>query len=779
MTRIRLAGWLAITALVLAFGCGVFLTANASGGQDNPGLLLLKYAEFDPLESEPASLKIGVQELYATSLGGLPAKRARAAGGEGHSYFIVQFNDAIKPRDSEALVAGGYEIAGYVPHNAYLVRAGGALQDKMLAARDSGRYRWVGAYGPGLKIEPGLAQTADDIANGSQPASGEEPIAVSFVTFSGEKSDAVRAALAALNLDAQAVIEERADSRAWGVVMTSPQTLPQLVTALANVEGVEWIERRQPRRLHNDNGVRIIQGGVSGGDTALYQHGLTGAGQALGIADVGLDTDHAQFRLDGSSAAQTLSYATSARELVNGLLPFGITDPNNKVLVYYLLGAGNFINNANNPHGGRTLDPNQRSGTAYLNSVAYDDSNGWYGTHTTSVAVGRSYVADNSGSAPGIPTRTAGDGVAPDARVVFQDIGHPSGQLSGVNTISQALIHQQAYSSGARVHNNSYGAPPPATYDQDAVDIDDAMWRLRDYTIFYSAGNDGPDVNTLSVIAKNNILVGASDSPTAIGGDNTGSVEAVSVFSSHGPTRDGRIKPDIIAPGFIRAATESAGVNSAFKYQTSTTALDAAVNPANPNGNRGLSALSGTSFSSPMAAGGALLARQYFTDGYYPGGARGSGAGFSPSNALVKAVILNSGRNMTGSYTADNAPNGQRAPLPSSGQGWGRMALDDALYFAGDRRELKVIADIFNGATAADGSRPAPNPAITTGQAHEYTISSVSTVEPLRITLAWSDPKAALGASTALVNNLPRIHCAQRRGLSRQHQLRRRLDENG
>jgi len=789
-TRVRLSVWLGILIITLTIGCGIFIAteANASGDQssanvtrqetawqirlreldarlNDPRWLLLKYAEFDPGAGEPATVKIGAQELQATSIRARPGmqtgqeKQAQAADDKSRAYFIIQFNQAIRPEDRDALLAGGYDIVGYVPNNAYLVRAAAARQNSLNnlpAARDAGQFRWVGAYGPALKIEPSLARMANEIANGTrvQATAGEEFIAVSFVTFSGEKPDAARAALAGLSLETRPILEERADSRVWGVVMTPSSGLPQLVTALAEVEGIEWIEQRRSKQLHNDSGVRIIQSGTSGGDTSLFRNGLTGAGQVFGEADAGLDTDHAQFRLDGSAAAQTLSVATSTQELSNGLLPFNITDPNNKVLAYFLLGAGAFITNSSNRHGERTLNATERSGASYINSVAYDDSNGWHGTHTASVAAGRSYLQEGTGALPGIAGRMAGDGMAPDARIVFQDIGHPDGDLPGANFVSQALIHQQAYGSGARIHNNSYGASPPATYDQDALDIDGIMWRLRDYTIFYSAGNDGPGANTLSTIAKNNVLVGASDSPTAAGGDNSGNIEAVSDFSAHGPTRDGRIKPDIIAPGWVRAATESAGIVSQFDYQTSRTALDAAVNPTNPNNNNGLSVLSGTSFSSPMAAGGALLVRQYFTDGYYPGGASSSGPGFNPSNALVKAIILNSGRNMTGAYTADNAPNGEKASLPNSGQGWGRMALDDALYFPGDRRELKVIADIFNGATAADGSRPATNAAITTGQVHEYIVSSVSTVEPLRITLAWSDPKAALSASAALVNNL-------------------------
>ena len=266
--RSRLVIWLCVLVLVFAFGYGITLAvgAKASGSRDNrnisgqapawqkrqlevdarlddPRWLMLKYVEFDPLENEPPSLKIGAEELQSTSVQELNAKRTQSANAQGYSYFIIQFNDVIKPQDSESLSAAGYEIVGYVPHNAYIVRAAEVLQDKMLAARNSGLYRWVGAYGPALKVEPKLAQTANEIVSGqqSETANSREFIAVSFLTFRGEKIDGVRSTLAALNMDAQTMLEERVDSRIWGVVMTPPQALAQLVTALANVEGVEWI----------------------------------------------------------------------------------------------------------------------------------------------------------------------------------------------------------------------------------------------------------------------------------------------------------------------------------------------------------------------------------------------------------------------------------------------------------------------------------------------------------------------------------------------------------
>ena len=712
----------------------------------NPDMLLLRNAEFDPLQNTPTTLSIGAQQLDITTHSAIQNKLATT---QESGYFIVQFPTRILPEQTAALRANGYEIKAYVPNNAYIVKVARNKQAQLLANR-SREFRWAGIYGAGLKIQPELVTlanaTTQSIQNESQNA---QTLLIKFQTFSGEKADDINVALNSLALTYPAQIFTNPDSVVSGLVEIIPTELPRLLVALANIEGMEWIQRHQKFKLMNDSGVKISQGGGNtSNDTTLYRNGLTGAGQIVGVADAGVDTDHASFRLSNDAAAQTLSFATTTRALVNGLLPATVTNPNNKILSYFVLGTGILLDNANNPNGGKILEPTERVGSTYFNAVAYDDADGYHGTHTTSVVAGRDYAADGSGAVTGIPTRTSGDGMAPDARIIFQDVGHPSGQLNGLN-VGQILLHTQAYGAGARVHNNSYGGSPAAQYDADAADIDELMWKLRDYTIFFSAGNDGTDTLTMDNDSKSALLVGAASSPT-----NGGNPENVANYSSHGPALDGRIKPDIVALGTVRAATEATGIPSTYAFATSTTALDAAVNPSNPNNNRSFNNISGTSFSSPMAAGGGALVRQYFTDGFYPTGAKVGANSFNPSNALIKAMILNSGRNMTGTYTATDAPNGEKAPLPNGGQGWGRMVLDDALYFTGDRRELKVIADIWNGATTSDSTRPATNAAIQTGQTHSYQITNVSTVEPLRISLVWSDPKAAPSASVALINNL-------------------------
>ncbi|RME54550.1 MAG: hypothetical protein D6795_04085, partial [Deltaproteobacteria bacterium] len=85
-------------------------------------------------------------------------------------------------------------------------------------------------------------------------------------------------------------------------------------------------------------------------------------------------------------------------------------------------------------------------------------------------------------------------------------------------------------------------------------------------------------------------------------------------------------------------------------------------------------------------------------------------------------------------------------------QGWGRITLDDALYFSGDDRALVVLNDVRNGAEGIEP--PAKTPALETGETHTFTLAGVTAQEPLEITLAWSDPAALPMSDPNLVNDL-------------------------
>jgi len=84
-----------------------------------------------------------------------------------------------------------------------------------------------------------------------------------------------------------------------------------------------------------------------------------------------------------------------------------------------------------------------------------------------------------------------------------------------------AVLLQDAYTRGARIHSNSWGGGDPGAYDAQCEQLDRFVWQHKDMCVLFAAGNDGTDkdgdgvINPMSVTspgtAKNCITVGASE----------------------------------------------------------------------------------------------------------------------------------------------------------------------------------------------------------------------------------------------------------------------------
>jgi subtilisin family serine protease len=117
--------------------------------------------------------------------------------------------------------------------------------------------------------------------------------------------------------------------------------------------------------------------------------------------------------------------------------------------------------------------------------------------------------------------------------------------------------------------------------------------------------------------AKNVIAVGAQDSWGSSLNSGAYGPGFVAFFSSRGPTADGRMKPDIMAPGFW---VLSAGAQPDQKGECDSDPLP----DIDERGRGGLTYRLGTSMATPVVSGSAAKIRQWFRDGYYPSGMKNS-----------------------------------------------------------------------------------------------------------------------------------------------------------
>ncbi|MBN2496991.1 MAG: S8 family serine peptidase [Deltaproteobacteria bacterium] len=655
-------------SILLTLATGLLLAASAAAGPRGKPLLL----RAGPVE--PADL---------------PAIAADARAG----VRVVQAEGSARGLLAD-LGARGVRILGYLPEDAYIVE----LDDPGALAGVPG-LRWSGAVRPAWKRAGALARL--------DPHRAQRLRALGWpgVSFAG---------LAPRLETLGAITELRDDCTGTGhaEIRVEPGGLQAAIEGLTALDAVAWVDAERRVALANDDSTWVLQSGLVD-QTPLFDHGLTGAGEVIGLADSGLDTDACQFRLSADPGAQTFHNTTQPPAVQ-------VTDPGNKVITYYLFDGAS----------------------------PYDDrSKIGHGTHVTGCAAGDDYAHLATDGDPG---RDPQDGMAPGARIVFQDIGRRDGNQTGLPS-SLVDMYVQAYGSGARIHNNSFGkTDPDVAYSGDSREVDEAAWRMPDMLIVFSSGNLGPDPRSLDGIgstSKNPIVVGASLSGARMG-------RGVCHFSSQGPCADGRLRPDVVAPGAILSALETDWIERGGTDIYGQPTADSTTETPNDNCAVDDYKRLGTSFSAPLVSGMAALCRQYFIAGYYPDGAPNAARGFVPSAALLKAVLVNSAQNINGklyNVTDEFYEIADLAPAPTSVQGWGLVHLDRSLVFPGDREKLAVINDCWGDGTDRGAQS---RPALQEGQVHSFGLEGVGAGQPLRLTLAWTDPAGSTGSGRALVNDL-------------------------
>jgi subtilisin family serine protease len=452
---------------------------------------------------------------------------------------------------------------------------------------------------------------------------------------------------------------------------------------LIDLPYVRRIDEFSPNRLFNE-----IAEGIINLSIFRNNHHLQGENQTIAIADTGLDTGDAQNILPDFKGR------------IKAIQAFGRKNPPNA-----------------------------------------SDLNG-HGTHVAGSVLG-----------DGFSTNGLIKGMAPKSDLVFQSLEDEEGGLS--TPLNLEDLYKKAMDEGAILHTNSWGAscrvfngvmvcPMAAQYDPRAADTDSFMFKHREFLILFSAGNEGDQISPFNRFvappgtAKNVLTVGATKSKRSL---PTGSIQLdlrndagnfstinnldleanevgdIAAFSSIGPVKHDRIKPDIVAPGtWILSTRSTVCVEDWITRKRGS--HDKAVGYGLPNGpvfghgNKKLPAplnfdptfaekcmySSGTSMATPIVAGACAIVRQYIRNVF----------GTTPSAALIKAFVINGAIDLG---------------KPSSQQGWGRIDLENSLQ---PKDSMKFEDNLDN--------------AIGTGDINTYKTTPKSGDTPMNVTLTWRDP---------------------------------------
>ncbi len=585
------------------------------------------------------------------------AAKARATkktlSAQASGLYLVQFEHRPTSHERGQLRALGVDLLTYVPDDAFIARFAKVSPDVVQALEF---VRWVGKYQPGYRIAPRLTAALQNPALKNAGVSTNVSILVAPGASAAELAQ-VKSLLAKLN--------HQTDLH-MGAVIQGQMPLANL-SVLAQASSVLWIEPTPKRKLVDEAASKIVGGddGQIATPTVTQQLGYDGSGVTVCVADTGLDT--------GDTNAMHPDLAGR----VTGFLFYG--------------------------------------------DNITDGSDGYgHGTHCAGIVAGNAATGETD-PATG---QLYGLGVASGANLFIERIFDANANAASPFP-SDSTLTRDAVRHGAKIGSNSWGNEAQGDYDIDAATFDELVRDAdpgtagdQPYVLEFSAGNSGPGSETINspACAKNVIATGASENTpgtlAATYGLYADGADTMADFSSRGPCADGRIKPDLVAPGtWIASAASSYAVDLA---QTSWTVIDGYY-----------VYMGGTSMAGPHAAGAAAVFMQFYERAH---------TNAVPSPALVKAALINSAEEL------DEA-NGGPGTVPNNDEGWGRITLTNI-----------VVADVNSAPRYYQYLDQSV--LLTNSQVYAQHVFVQSSDQPLKITLAYTDVAGFPGAIPALVNDL-------------------------
>jgi hypothetical protein len=361
--------------------------------------------------------------------------------------------------------------------------------------------------------------------------------------------------------------------------------------------------------------------------------------------------------------------------------------------------------------------------------------------------------ADSSGHGTAVAGHmlgvAAGEGAAaPPSRLTIAAYATGYGLGCPPRPLSLYSMLDDAYGRGAKVFLSGSvpeGKESLGAYGIYALQRDAFVWNNPSMMVVEAAGNEGTDADGNGSVDKGSLLGGATaKNVLSLGGcesttvaktsgapldysqlesvfpgrfpaaplrqdSSVGAAAGMAAFSSRGPTRDGRIKPDLVAPATAIPTLSSGGAVTAPGILPSEAA--------------GYVQAYGTSMAAASAAA-ALASMRLPLAGVQE---------IEPSAALLKAFLVNGAEDLAPGQYGDQVA--EIPPAPNAVEGWGRLDLKG---FSSAGSWVKVLDD-------KEGMR--------LEESRVFRLEVTSGKE-LRITLAWSDYPSLPQARLHLVNDL-------------------------
>ncbi len=583
-------------------------------------------------------------------------------------HVLIQFYSIPTVGERAILEISGIKLFGYISKNGFLA----SLELKSKGNRDVlNKVRWIGEFLPQDKLHPRIRK--GQLARWSRNGDGTVNIFISL--FPDESQEKMRELLSRFGTILYGPLIQE-NSTSWGLT-----TFEESIWQLANEDAVIWIEEIPPpaHGTNNESRRAIFVERIHGG-----AYNLHGAGETGSVMDAGfVHINHPD--LSGRSV----------------LAPFDQAGPPCKAKIDHHAThvAGTFVGDGTNSAFVFTGMADLANLRSYL----------WYPRIDSMMQCNLQKKAPEG---PDTATKFC-DAVKQGSHVSNNSWGYVV-KCDGFEPCSYILGNCDLYGDYDNLS---------MLYDDLVRGVNQDCTEQIPITIVFSAGNEqndidckpnpdcatgqkdepcqidpirGPHFPFYTMLppggtAKNTIVVGATYS------DN----ETITCFSSFGPTDDGRVKPDVVAPGdqnenntCARGLEIKSTMWPGLKYRD----------------------MPGTSMAAPAVSGSALLLyEQYGTTFPNPPNP-------DPLPSTIKALLINTAEDL-----------GNTGP--------------DYKYGYGLINTRKAVDTIQN--------RDLLESSINHGQVNTHNINiPAANTKYLKVTLAWDDPAPAAPGVVNLVNDL-------------------------